>query len=122
MSLNNSLKIIYPIIIGSFAALTYYIGSNQSLSNNNRGNFNQKDKLQHIMSIIENRYVDSTDKNLLIENSIIGMLEELDPHSTYIPKKKVAPGGRNYSVDSSHNSISTVYNHLTAFLASAVEM
>jgi len=90
MSLNNSLKIIYPIIIGSFAALTYYIGSNQSLSNNNRGNFNQKDKLQHIMSIIENRYVDSTDKNLLIENSIIGMLEELDPHSTYIPKKKVA--------------------------------
>jgi len=39
-----------------------------------------------------------------------------------IPKKKVAPGGRNYSVDSSHNSISTVYNHLTAFLASAVEM
>ena len=90
MNLNNSLKIIYPLIIGSFAAITYYIGAKQSQDNSNREIFNQQDKLQHIISIIENRYVDSTDKNLLIENSIIGMLEKLDPHSTYIPKKEVA--------------------------------
>jgi len=90
MSINNFLKIIYPILIGCFATITYYIGVNQAKDNSNIKNFNNQDKLQYIMSVIENRYVDSTDKNVLIENSILGMLEKLDPHSTYIPKKKVA--------------------------------
>jgi carboxyl-terminal processing protease len=41
------------------------------------------------MQIIKSTYVDSVDEPKLVENSIIEVLKELDPHSTYISKKDV---------------------------------
>jgi len=38
---------------------------------------------------IANLYVDETDENKLVENAIVGMLEELDPHSTYSNAEEV---------------------------------
>ncbi len=40
-------------------------------------------KLQLAEYAITNLYVDETDEEKLVEKAIIGMLEELDPHSTY---------------------------------------
>ena len=40
-------------------------------------------KLQLAVYAIENLYVDNTDDNKLTEDAITGMLEKLDPHSTY---------------------------------------
>lgn len=40
-------------------------------------------KLQLAQFAIANLYVDDTDEDKLVENAIIGMLEKLDPHSTY---------------------------------------
>ena len=40
-------------------------------------------KLQLAQFAIANLYVDETDDNKLVESAIRGMLEELDPHSTY---------------------------------------
>ncbi len=36
---------------------------------------------------IERMYVDDVDKNKLVDAAIVSMLEELDPHSIYIPKE-----------------------------------
>ncbi len=47
-------------------------------------------KLQIAEQIINNLYVDSVDENTLVENAICGMLEKLDPHSTYATPKQVA--------------------------------
>jgi carboxyl-terminal processing protease len=44
-------------------------------------------KFNTILEIIEERYVDSVDNELLIESSIQGMIEKLDPHSSYIPAR-----------------------------------
>ena len=40
-------------------------------------------KLQIALFAIENLYVDKTDESKLVEDAIIGMLDKLDPHSTY---------------------------------------
>ena len=46
-------------------------------------------KLNHVLDVIESHYVDSVDREDLIETSISGMLEKLDPHSAYISSKDV---------------------------------
>lgn len=40
-------------------------------------------KLQIALYAVSNLYVDSTDESKLVEDAITGMLEKLDPHSTY---------------------------------------
>lgn len=46
-------------------------------------------KMLRLMYMINNYYVDTTNMPKLTESAIEGMLKELDPHSTYIPKKEV---------------------------------
>ena len=48
-----------------------------------RNNIHAK-KLQLALYAIENLYVDTTSERELVEDAIIGMLEKLDPHSTYM--------------------------------------
>jgi len=45
-------------------------------------------KLLVAESAIANLYVDDVDQEELVKNAIIGMLEELDPHSTYLSPKE----------------------------------
>jgi len=44
-------------------------------------------KFNTILEYIEDNYVDSVDHELLIESSIEGMIQKLDPHSAYIPAR-----------------------------------
>jgi len=46
-------------------------------------------KLQMVEFVVSNFYVDSVDENKLAEDGIRGMLEKLDPHSTYSTPKEV---------------------------------
>lgn len=45
-------------------------------------------KLLVAESAIANLYVDEVDQEELVKNAIVGMLEELDPHSTYLSPKE----------------------------------
>ena len=45
-------------------------------------------KLQMAEVAINNYYVDSVDENKLVEDAIRGMLEKLDPHSSYTNAKE----------------------------------
>lgn len=44
-------------------------------------------KLQALLYQIDQLYVDTVNENELVERAIIAMLEDLDPHSVYIPKE-----------------------------------
>ncbi len=44
-------------------------------------------KFATLLKIVENSYVDSVQEEKLVEDAIVGMLKELDPHSTYITKE-----------------------------------
>ncbi|HZY25807.1 MAG TPA: S41 family peptidase [Bacteroidales bacterium] len=94
MSYNNSKKIvILPIILGIAVALGILIGrylpsdSNFTQHSSIRS---RNDKLNSIINIIESNYVDSVNRNDLIESAIPAMLKKLDPHSVYIPAKDLA--------------------------------
>lgn len=45
-------------------------------------------KLSLALFAITNFYVDSVDNNKLVEDAIVGMLEKLDPHSSYMDKEE----------------------------------
>lgn len=47
------------------------------------------EKYKAALSTVAYGYVDSVDENKLVENAIVGMLKELDPHSVYISKEEV---------------------------------
>ena len=51
--------------------------------------FSPMRKLQLAEYAIANLYVDKTDEHKLVEKAIMGMLEELDPHSTYSNAEEV---------------------------------
>lgn len=46
-------------------------------------------RIDEMLAYINKLYVDDVDENKLIDAAIVGMLEKLDPHSTYIPKAEV---------------------------------
>ncbi|OFX42163.1 MAG: peptidase S41 [Bacteroidetes bacterium GWA2_30_7] len=46
-------------------------------------------KFSKVLSLVKTFYVDSVNQDDLLENAIVGMLKELDPHSIYISKDEV---------------------------------
>lgn len=44
-------------------------------------------KINYLLQLIENNYVDTVDMNTIAEEAIPQILSELDPHSSYIPAK-----------------------------------
>lgn len=63
--------------------------------------FTPADKLRYAYAIIEGFYVDSVDSNKIVEEGIVSMLKELDPHSAYSnpeeTKEMAAPLQGNFS-------------------------
>jgi len=56
----------------------------------NAQNFDEQAyKFTRMLGLIENFYVDTVDKKALVEDAIVAMLKELDPHSVYISKDEV---------------------------------
>ncbi len=49
----------------------------------------QPGKLEELLRFIEARYVDKVDRDELIQKAIDNILQELDPHSTYIPSDQL---------------------------------
>jgi carboxyl-terminal processing protease len=83
--------IYLPIILSLVLILGIWLGSKLSLVNNDKMNKvlfvkpADHDKINDLMNYIEQDYVDSVNRRELAENAIEGILEKLDPHSTYIP-------------------------------------
>lgn len=89
-------KVFYPIIIGLAVAVGIFLGSTytrhaaephtgSSSSSSNAGN-----KFDDIMYYLNNNYVDTIDKNALVEEFIPQILKSLDPHSAYLTPEEVA--------------------------------
>jgi carboxyl-terminal processing protease len=84
---NNRLKIYAPIILALVLAAGVFIGT-KLRSNSNSDNFifgNEPNKLDLLLNLVESNYVDTISKSDIIEAAIPLLLEQLDPHSVYIP-------------------------------------
>ncbi|MFQ8807261.1 MAG: S41 family peptidase [Alistipes indistinctus] len=68
-------------------------------------------KLNMLLSLIENRYVDTVSMDSITEKTIPFILEELDPHSVYVPAKDMAQ--MNESLDGEFDGIGVMFNMAT---------
>ncbi len=76
-----------PFLFALFLALGMILGSNfNPQSEGFRGDDYDK-KLGQVLGYIQNSYVDTPNKEELVENAIENMLAELDPYSSYISAK-----------------------------------
>jgi len=71
----------------------------------------RNDKLSTILNIIERNYVDSVNRDDLVEAAIPAILKKLDPHSVYIPAKDLARA--NESLQGNFEGIGISFNMLT---------
>jgi carboxyl-terminal processing protease len=69
------------------------------------------DKLSRVIDIIESDYVDTVNRNALIEEAIPVMLRKLDPHSVYIPATDLAQA--NEPLQGNFDGIGVSFNMLT---------
>ena len=76
-------------IIAGLLACIFSIGLLHAQDNKYTKENNPVRKLQLAQFAITNLYVDQIDDNKLVESAIKGMLEELDPHSTYSTPEEV---------------------------------
>lgn len=75
------------LLIGGLLLLN--VAQAQPTTNNGLDPASTYRKFEQLIRIISDNYVDSVQENKLVEKAIVSMLEELDPHSTYIPKEEV---------------------------------
>jgi carboxyl-terminal processing protease len=83
----RSISVYLPIIIALSLVAGILLGRYYS-GNNAENKFiiiPKANKLDNVINYIENEYVDDVSKNDLIEHAIPRILEDLDPHSQYIP-------------------------------------
>ena len=82
MPLFMAICVVVGILIGTFYA-NHFSGNRLNIINTS-GN-----KLNNLLHIIDDQYVDTVDINELVEKAMPQILSELDPHSVYIGAKDV---------------------------------
>lgn len=90
MKIQNKNRAIYmPIILALVLILGILIGNqlNNKKIDDRFFIYPRTNKLSLLLNYIEQEYVDSVSKEDLIEKAIPRVLENLDPHSIYIPKE-----------------------------------
>lgn len=77
-----ALGMVLGILVGSFYT-SHFAGRRLNVVNAS------SDKLNSLLHIIDDQYVDSVNITELVEKALPEILKELDPHSTYIPASEV---------------------------------
>ena len=86
--MNKKISLYIPILIALSVAVGIIIGN--LLKKNSQTGFSgfqvsNTNKISTVLDLIKHDYVDSVNTNKIIEKTIPEILENLDPHTTYIP-------------------------------------
>jgi len=107
---NAFLPIIFSIIlisgiwIGYFLSLNFASGLN-TFHHKKEGN---GEKINSLLDYIEYQYVDTINKSDLVEKTVTAMLQNLDPHSSYIPASEFEM--TNESLEGNFDGIGVEFN------------
>ncbi|HLN20699.1 MAG TPA: S41 family peptidase [Bacteroidales bacterium] len=115
MNYNNSRRSIFlPLLMGLTLATGILLGRFFPNNIHTPGNPSlrlRSDKINSILNVIESNYVDTVNRNELVEAAIPAMLKKLDPHSVYIPAKDLARA--NEPLQGNFDGIGISFNMLT---------
>ncbi len=89
---NTRNQILMPVVFALLVVLGIFIGRNfMPAHSGSKGNplmiYPQSNKLEALMDLIEEEYVDTVDRQAIEEKIIPDILKDLDPHTVYIPAK-----------------------------------
>ena len=79
-----------PLIIGVAIAAGIFLGGKLNFYDSSDRLFtsnSKKDKLNRLIDYIDYEYVDDVNTDSIVDVTVNGILENLDPHSVYIPKE-----------------------------------
>lgn len=79
-----------PLVLGLAIAAGIYIGGKLNFSDSSSKLFSKnskKDKINRLIDFIDYDYVDDVNTDSIVDVTVNGILENLDPHSVYIPKE-----------------------------------
>jgi carboxyl-terminal processing protease len=79
-----------PLIIGVAIAIGVIIGGKLNFTDTSDKLFttnSKKDKINRLIDYIDYEYVDDINTDSIVDVTVNGILDNLDPHSTYIPKE-----------------------------------
>lgn len=85
--MGNTKKYI-PLLLGLAVAAGVFLGSKLNFNDGNEKIFatnSKKDKLNRLIDYIDYEYVDEVNTDSIVDVTVNGILENLDPHSVYIP-------------------------------------
>ena len=98
----NIKKKYIPLIVGLATALGVFIGGKLNFIDNSDRLFSsnsKKDKLNRLIDYIDYEYVDDVNTDSIVDVTVNGILENLDPHSVYIPKNEMQQVSENMKGD-----------------------
>lgn len=86
------MKVITPLLIGIGMAIGFYFGSILNTPNNKtiKSSDSSFNMLHDLISYIDAEYVDPVSKEEIIDNAVVNILQDLDPHSYYISPDEYA--------------------------------
>ncbi len=115
MSNNKKLTIWLPVIIAISIALGIFIGnfylSTSTQSKGRRTSYTGGNKINYILDIINEQYVDTVNMPQLVEGAIPKIFNELDPHSVYISAEDAE--SVNEELEGSFSGIGVSFNMQT---------
>lgn len=91
-----------PLIIGVAIAIGVFIGGKLNFTDTSDRLFtsnSKKDKLNRLIDYIDYEYVDDVNTDSIVDVTVNGILNNLDPHSTYIPKNEMQRVSENMKGD-----------------------
>lgn len=89
----NNLRKRLPLWVGLALAIGVLVGSKLNFGDTAEKIFatnSKKDKLNRLIDYIDYEYVDKVNTDSIVDVTVTGILENLDPHSVYIPKNQYA--------------------------------
>ncbi|MFN6943795.1 MAG: S41 family peptidase [Cytophagaceae bacterium] len=86
---NKRFYIKLPILLSLAIVCGIFIGATLFDNNNKNNIVSNYMKFAEILTYIQKDYVDTVNIDDLVDHAIVKMLEKLDPHTAYIPKKDI---------------------------------
>ncbi len=93
---------LLPTIIAFALAIGILIGGKLNFNDSPEKLFttnSKKDKLNRLIDYIDYEYVDDVNTDSIVDITVNNILDKLDPHSVYIPKKEMAKVSENMKGD-----------------------
>jgi carboxyl-terminal processing protease len=93
MKTRRNNRVYLPLFFALTMIVGYYMGRSLNSGTSGQEAIYQSEfgsKLESILQVIEEKYVDTIDRTAFMDKAINDVLHKLDPHSNYIPASEVA--------------------------------